>query len=147
MEIIERLLALGRRQVGTVADGEHLGNPVVLLQKRAPDDLGWMGGEHELHPHRSDSRHQRVGRHAGTAQPPKRLGARPPLRLAVRIAGVIAPPVHAMVLLGDVGEGQEVRKGTGDGQRRSNGHLTEEPICTCRIRLRAGVAQRYGGQA
>ena len=69
------------------------------------------------------------------------------MRLAVRIAGVIATPVHAMVLLGDVGKRQEVRKGAGNGQRRRNRHPSQEMIRTRRIRLRAAFGQRYGGQA
>ena len=46
------------------------------------------------------------------------------MRVAVRSARVVAPPVDAMVLLGDVGERQEVRERASDGQRRRYGHLS-----------------------
>ena len=51
-----------------------------------------------------------------------------------------------MVLLGDVGERQEMREGAGDGQRRRNRHLSQQPIRTRRTAFAPASGERFGDE-
>ena len=44
------------------------------------------------------------------------------------MARMIAAAMHAMVLLGDVGQRQEMRERAGDRQRRRDRHVAQQPI-------------------
>jgi hypothetical protein len=48
--------------------------------------------------------------------------------MPVRIAGMVATPVHPVVLLGDVGQRQEVSERSRNGQRRFDRHLTKQTV-------------------
>jgi len=73
---------------------------------------------------------------------PECLFARPALRRSPGIARVIAPAPDAMMLLGDVGELQEVSEGAGERQRRVNRQLAEQARQGVEIVVVAGRALR-----
>jgi hypothetical protein len=103
-----------------------------------------MRGKHQLHTHQRDRIGQRVGRDAGAAQPPKRLGARSTLGAAVRIAGMVSPPMNAVVLFGNVGERQKMRERPRHGQRRIDGHLSQQSIEALELGIAAaGIFRRF----
>ena len=93
-----------------------------FCMKRPAHDLGRMRGQHELDPQRADRLVQRVARHAGRGQPRERFIDGSGLRRGGRIALIGAPASHAVVLLRDVREVQEVRERPGDRQGLGNGH-------------------------
>ena len=128
LKIGERLFLLVRRQVGPIAKRQNLRDAIVFLQQRAAHDLGGMRREDQLDPHRGDGGGQRVGGDTALAQSREGLGGRSALRPPVRIARMIAPAMHAMVLLGDVGQRQEMRERAGHGQRRGHRHVAQQPI-------------------
>ena len=94
----------------------------VLVLKRPPHDLGRMRGQHELDPQRADGLVQRVARHARRGQTRERFIDGSGLRGGGRIPQIGAPAAHAVVLLRDVREVQEVREGSRDRQGLRNGH-------------------------
>ena len=51
---LERCLPFERREVGTIAFGEHLGDALVLVLKRAAHDLGRVRRDDQLDPERQD---------------------------------------------------------------------------------------------
>ena len=61
----------------------------------------------------------------------ERVRARAALRRSARVAQVGAAAAHAMVLLGDVGEVEEVREGAGNRQRVLHVHPRQLVVMRC----------------
>jgi len=129
---VHRRFRFVRRQVRTVADRQHVGDPSLRLQQRAADDLGGVGGQHQLDPQRSHGVRQRIARETRGTPACERIGTRARLRAMRRIASVVAAPADPMMLLGDVGQREEMRErprdryGRGHRQRgQSAGQLFE----------------------
>ena len=104
LQLRQRVLLLRWCQIRPIAKREDLRNPVVFLQERATDDLGGMSREYQLDPQRADSGHQRLPRNACAEQSRECLCARPALRVPMRVACMIAPAMHTVVLFGDIRE-------------------------------------------
>ncbi len=104
-EPLDLLQALRFAAVGQVEPAERGGDGVVLLHQRAPDDLGGMRGQHELDRQPAEALHQLGGAVAGLDQPVDDRGQRIRVRVARDRAAV---PADLVVLLGDVGEIQEL---------------------------------------
>ena len=81
-----------------------------------------MGGDDELDPEAADGAIQGVGRHSAREQAWQCFFNRRRLRARARVTLVGAAPAHAVVLLGDVGQVQEMREAARDGQRRLDRH-------------------------
>ena len=134
-------LPLPERQVRAVLLGQGAGDAVVLLQQRAADDLGRVGGQHQLDLERADGIAQVGGRQPGRDQPAERLLARAALRRQVRRLLVGAAAADPVVLLGDVGEVQELR----EGARHRQDLVHRHPAELGRQRVEgAGVARAAG---
>ena len=86
-----------------------------------------------------------VGRDPCLPQSRERLGGGAALRLPVRIARMVAAAMHAVVLLGDVGQRQEMRERAGDGQRRCDRHVAQQPVDV--LELAVERARPLGGLA
>ena len=146
MELFERLLPLGWRQVGPIAEGQEVRDAIVFLDQRAPRDLGRMCRQNQLHAHRAERPHEIRGRHALLEQAIECFLARSALEPALRIARVIAPAADAMVLLGDVGEMQEVSERASERQRGLDRHLAQqigEPVEVGRVFARTLGERAY----
>ena len=118
-----RSVTLGHGQVGTVACRQRRGNAVVLLDERPARHFGRMRGQHQLDPQRADRLVQPLRRDAAREQPREGVLARPALRRRQRIALIRAAPADAVMLLGDVGQVEEVRERARDraARRRAAG--------------------------
>ncbi len=66
---------------------------------------------------------------------------------ARRVAQVGAAPAHAMMLLGDVGEVEEVREGAGDRQRVVHGHARQLVGQHAEVGVVAGAARSWPARA
>ena len=121
-----QVLALRQREVVAVPARQAVGDAAELLEQRAAQHLGGMRGEDQLHLLPGDRLMQLVGRDAVRQQRRERVLERGALRRRLRIALVLAAPADAVVLLGDVGQVQEVRERAGDRQRLVQRHPAEE---------------------
>ncbi len=104
-----------------------------------------MGGEHELDAHRPERVGERRGCHPGGEKPGEDLGRRPALRCALFLTRVVAAPPFAMVLLGNIGEGQEVRERPRHCQRVGDRHLAQDTGERLDVEVRR--ARLFGGLA
>ena len=120
--------------VRSILPREGVGNAQVLLNQRAPRNRRRVRRQHELHAQRRGGRVQRVRADAAREQPREGFLARSALRRGRGIAQVRPSPAHAVVLLGDVGQRQEMGKGARDGDRRFDGQ------CPQKLRQRVQVA-------
>ena len=116
-QLLDRLGALRHGQVGAIEPHQRVRDVQVLVNQRAPGDLRRMRREHELDPQRARSLVEGLGRHAAGYQPRKGLFARRWLWPGCRIALIVPTPPHAMVLLGDVCQREEVGERSRDWQR------------------------------
>ncbi len=116
-QVLRRRRPLLGQQVGPVARRQRLGDAPVLLQQGPARRLGGVGGQHQLHVQRAHRLVQPLGRHPALQEPGEGLGDGP---AGPRRAQALAPQPHPVLLLGDVGERQEV--GEGPGQRHRLGH-------------------------
>ena len=66
---------LFRRQVGPIAEGEHIGDPAMRLQQGATHDLGRMGREYELDAEGSHRFGERAGRAPRCTKAREQIGA------------------------------------------------------------------------
>ena len=139
-QLLDRLRPLRHGQVRAIQPHQRVRDLQVLVDQRAPGDLGRVRGEHELDPQRARGLVERVGVDAAGDQPRERLFARRRLRAGSRIALVVAPPPHAMVLLGDVGQRQEVGERPRDGQRRLHRQVPQH--AGERVDIVGGTARR-----
>ena len=135
-------LPLVRRHVRPIEAGEGLGDRGVLPLQRAPHDLGRMRGEDEIDPQREDRGIQPVRPNRG-GQSRECLFDRSHLGRRARIALMHAAPADAIVLLGDVGQVQELRERARDRQRGVHRHggelLGQLGEGVSRFRPRAGA--------
>ncbi len=102
-----------------------VGNAAVFVLKRSPHDLGRMGGHHELDAQAAHRAVQVVRRHTGREQARQRFLDRGRLGSRARVALIGAAAAHAVVLLGDVGQVEEVRKAPRNRERRLDRHRAE----------------------
>ncbi len=105
---------------------EQVRDVFELLHQGPARDLGGVRGEHQLDAQAADGLVQPVGRDAGGDEPAKRLVARSDLGRRGLVALIVAAAPDAMVLLGDVGQVEEVGEGARDRQRLVDGHLLED---------------------
>ena len=105
--------------------------------ERAARHLGGVCGRHQLDTERAHRLVQRVGRHASGQQAPERVLAGAALRRGARVALVGAAAADAVVLLGDVGEIQEVRERARHRQRFVDRHLLEDTRQRRKVRVAA----------
>ncbi len=115
-QLLDRLRALRHGQVRAIEPHQRVRDVQVLVNQRAPGDLRRMRREHELDPQRARSLVKGLRRHAAGYQARKGLLARRRLRAGCRIALIVSPPPHAMVLLGDIRQRKEVGERSRDGQ-------------------------------
>ena len=141
---VEQLVVLGRRQVGAIALVEQVRDAFELLHQRPARDLGRVRREDQLDAQAADGLVQAVRGDAGGDQPAERLVTRPDLRRRALVALVVAAASDAMVLLGDVGQVEEVREGARHGQGLVDRHLLED--ARQRGEVRVAAAARLLGQ-
>ncbi|MCY1431871.1 hypothetical protein D9M71_478480 [compost metagenome] len=87
---------------------------IVFLDQRTAGDLGGMGGENQLDIQPGDRRHQRLGTIPGlgeTLQQPEKC------QILLRLGLVRPASAHAVVLLGDVGQVEELVERAGHRQQ------------------------------
>ena len=104
---------------------QRRGNAVVLLDERPARHFGRVRGQHELDPQRADRLVQPLRGDAARQQTAEGVLARPALRRRQRIALIRPAPADAVMLLGDVGQVEEVRERARDGQRVVERHVRE----------------------
>src|SRR3989442_4559015 len=85
-----------------------------------------MGGQHELDANRSGRPVERAGGNARGEQTRARVFARAALRAPASVARVLAAAAHAMMLLRDVGQRQEMGERARDAKRRVDGQLAQQ---------------------
>jgi hypothetical protein len=54
VQLRARLFQLDRSEIGPIELPQQVGDPGVLVEERAPRDLGRVGREDQLHPHAGD---------------------------------------------------------------------------------------------
>ncbi len=135
-ERVDQLVALGRRQVHVIAHGQQIRDAAELLHQRASRDLGGVRREDELHPQIHHRVVQPLRRDAAGNQSPERLVAGSDLWRRIWRAKIRPPATDPVMLLGDIGEIEELRERARDGKGFLDGHLLEQP----RQRGEVGVA-------
>ena len=119
---LDQRFSLETRHVAVIEIGQGIGDPTVLVLERAPHDFGGVGRDHQLDAEAADGAVQGISRHAARQEPRERLFDRGRLRTGARITLIRPAPANAMMLLGDVGEVQEVREAARDRQHRFDRH-------------------------
>jgi hypothetical protein len=84
-----------------------------------------MRGQDQFDADRSDGPIERGRLNAGRNQSRAGLLTRSALRTVAVLLCVLAPPPDAMVLLGNVGQRQEMRERTGDAERLANRQIAQ----------------------
>ncbi len=144
-QLVLGFAALGDGEVGAVALREELADAGVFLEERAAHHFGRMRGEHELDPQRGDALEELLPSEALLEQPGHDFVERAGLRPRLGVALVVAPAAHAVVLLGDVGEAEKVRKRARDRQGLrggKGGQQLGEPVKVLRVAGAATFSKR-----
>ena len=116
-ERARQFVAFRRSQVGSILGGERRRHAVVLLYERTPGDLGGVCGEHQFDAQRTDRVVELVPDQAAVEETRKPFLTGAPLRGRLGVLLVGAPPAYSVMLLGDVGEVEEVCKRSRDDGR------------------------------
>ena len=101
-----------------------------------------MGGQHQLDLERADLLVEVVGLHPGRQQSREGVRAGAQLR-GFRVPLVLAAPANAVMLLGDVGEGEEVGERSRDGQRLAQLKVMQRLVQRCKV-LGVAKARPFG---